>query len=159
MWKKSESTPGEPVQKNAAPPEPAPKPTQPAKAPPKPRALATIGPSITIVGDLKGKEDLLIEGKVDGTIQVDQHVVTIGTPGQVNASVYGKAVTVEGTVEGDLFGSDEIVIRKSGKVQGNLTAPRVSLEDGSTFRGSIDMSAPEPKTAKSEKPPATKAAS
>lgn len=158
MWKKQEPEPSEPVKKSAAPEAP-PKPQPQKKSPSPPRALATIGPSITIVGDLRGKEDLLIEGKVDGTIQVDQHLVTIGNAGQVNASVYGKAVTVEGTVEGDLFGSEEIVIRKSGKVQGNLTAPRVSLEDGSTFRGSIDMSAPEQDAAKSGKPPAAKAAS
>lgn len=142
MWKKPEPTPSEPAKKPVAP-EPPPQPQPKQRAPSPPKTLATIGPSITIIGDLRGKEDLLIEGRVEGTIQVDQHFVTLGAPSQVNASVYGKAVTVEGTVEGDLFGSEEIVIRKSGKVEGNLTAPRVSLEDGSTFRGSIDMSAPD----------------
>lgn len=78
--------------------------------------LVMIGLFIIIVGDFRGKEDLFIEGKVDGIIQVDQYLVMIGMFGQVNVSVYGKVVMVEGMVEGDFFGSDEIVICKSGKV-------------------------------------------
>jgi len=137
VWKKQEPTQAPP---EAQTPAPSPKPSAPAR--PARTTVAAIGPSISIDGDLKGKEDLLIEGRVNGTVKVDQHLVTIGSSGKVKANVYGKAIRVQGEVEGDLYGSEEIVIHQSGKVEGNLTAPRVTLEDGSTFRGSIDMSAP-----------------
>ncbi len=138
-WKKQEPTPTAP-ERQVPSPSPSPRPSAPDR--PARTIVAAIGPSISIDGDLKGKEDLLIEGRVNGTVQVDQHLVTIGSSGKVQANVYGKAIRVEGEVHGDLFGSEEIVIHQSGKVEGNLTAPRVTLEDGSTFRGSIDMSAP-----------------
>ena len=119
-------------------------------APATPRSsssrLATLGPSITINGKLSGDEDLLIEGHVEGEITLKQNSVTVGRSGVVKADVYGKTICVEGEVHGNLFGDDQVVIRKSGKVFGNLTAPRVTLEDGAKFRGAIDM---EPKAAKS----------
>lgn len=106
---------------------------------PGPRGMASLGPSITIKGTLTGKEDLLIEGRVDGEISVKDHSITVGPSGKVKANVYGKNICVEGQVNGDLQGEDQVVIRKTGKVEGNLTAPRVTLENGSKFRGSIDM--------------------
>ncbi len=118
-----------------------------AAAPPRSSSsrLATLGPSITINGKLSGDEDLLIEGHVEGEITLKQNSVTVGRSGVVKADVYGKTICVEGEVHGNLFGDDQVVIRKSGKVFGNLTAPRVTLEDGAKFRGAIDM---EPKAAK-----------
>ena len=107
--------------------------------------LATLGPSITINGKLSGDEDLLIEGHVEGEISLKQNSVTVGRSGVVKADVYSKTICVEGEVHGNLFGDDQVVIRQSGKVFGNLTAPRVTLEDGAKFRGAIDM---EPKAAK-----------
>lgn len=103
------------------------------------RENATIGPSISIKGDLTGGEDLVIEGRVDGKVDLKQNNVTIGKNGRVKADVYGKLVTVEGEVEGNLFGQDQIIIRGTGKVRGNISAPRVSIEDGATFKGNIDM--------------------
>jgi cytoskeletal protein CcmA (bactofilin family) len=105
--------------------------------------VATIGPSISIKGDVVGDEDLLVEGKVDGEIRVKNHSVTVGRSGQVKADVYAKSIQVEGEVFGSLYGQEDVAIRQSGKVQGNIVAPRVTLEDGSTFRGSIDMRSPE----------------
>jgi cytoskeletal protein CcmA (bactofilin family) len=98
-----------------------------------------IGPSITIQGDLAGEEDLTILGRVQGKVDVKSNSVTIGETGYVKADVYGKMIIVEGKVEGNLFGGDQIVLRSSGNVQGNLTAPRVALEDGAQFKGAIDM--------------------
>ena len=103
------------------------------------RRPATVGPSITIQGTLSGEEDLLIEGKVEGEVSLRGNALSIGKDGRVKADVYAQSISVEGEVEGNLFGDDQIVIRQSGKVVGNVTAPRVSLEDGAKFRGAIDM--------------------
>ncbi len=105
----------------------------------RPGDRAIIGPSITIKGDVTGEEDLLIQGRVEGKVDLAQHHVTVGANGRVRANVLGRSVTVEGEVEGDLHAEEQISIRKSGKVHGNLSAPRVTIEDGAMFKGSIDM--------------------
>ena len=129
MWKKSEDQPQSPnVQ-----------PTAPAPAASRPGPIATLGPSIVIKGDLTGEEDLVIQGRVEGEIRLTKNSVTVGKNGRVRADIYGNRVHVEGEVRGNLYGDQEIVIRASGRVQGNLTSPRVTLENGSKFKGSIDM--------------------
>ncbi len=100
---------------------------------------AIIGPSITIKGDVTGDEDILIQGKVEGKVDLAQHNVTVGANGRIKANIVGRSVTVEGEVDGDLLADEQIAIRKSGKVRGNISAPRVTIEDGATFKGSIDM--------------------
>jgi cytoskeletal protein CcmA (bactofilin family) len=159
VWKKPDDS--------SSHPEPAPVPSRPA-APPiearRPdRATATIGPSIFIKGDLSGDEDLVIEGRVEGKIDLKQHNVTIGKNGRVRADVFGNTVVVEGEVDGNLFAQQQAILRQSGAVRGNITAPRVMLEDGSRFRGSIDMeskdaakpgaAAPGPQAAAGSQPP------
>ena len=143
IWKKSESE--EPVstpqpQPQLQPPA-APSPAQRPQTPPKERAL--IGPSIEIKGDLRGAEDLFVEGKVEGKIEVRQHSVTIGKGGRVKADIFGRAIVVLGEVQGNLFAEEQIILRQGCVVRGNLTAPRVALEEGSSFKGSIDMTAAE----------------
>ncbi len=103
------------------------------------REAAVIGPSIHIDGDLRGEEDLLIEGEVNGTVELKNNSLTIGPQGKVRADVYARAVYVEGFVEGDLYGAERVGIRKSAQVRGNITSPSVSLEDGARFKGSIEM--------------------
>jgi cytoskeletal protein CcmA (bactofilin family) len=103
------------------------------------REKAVIGPSIHIDGDLRGEEDLLIEGEVNGTVQLRSHSLTIGAQGKVRADVYAHAVYVDGLMEGDLYGTERVHIRKTAQVRGNVTSPRVSLEDGAKFKGSIEM--------------------
>ncbi len=100
---------------------------------------ATIGPSITIKGNVSGDEDLVIQGRIDGKVNLAKHNVTIGTNGRVKADVHGKMVVVEGEVEGDLRGQDQIILRQTAKVNGSIAAPRVTLEDGAVFRGAIEM--------------------
>ncbi|MGH8503066.1 MAG: bactofilin family protein [Gammaproteobacteria bacterium] len=110
------------------------------------RALpAMIGASIRIKGELYGDEDLVIQGHVEGTIELKKNNLTVGAQGSLKASSRAKIITVEGKVEGDLYGDERVVIKQSGDVRGNIVAPRVSLEDGAKFKGSIDM---EPKAAK-----------
>jgi len=99
-----------------------------------------IGSTIYIKGDVSGREDLIIEGQVEGRIELRQHNVTVGKKGKVKADIYGKTITIEGEVQGNLYGEEQLVVRQTSTVRGNITAPRVSLEDGSNFKGSIDMS-------------------
>jgi cytoskeletal protein CcmA (bactofilin family) len=100
---------------------------------------AVIGPSIQIKGDLSGEEDLVIQGKVNGTIQLREKSLTVGCQGQVDANVLAHSIIVEGEVKGDLYGSERVSIRKTGNVQGNIVSPKVSLDEGCRFKGSIDM--------------------
>ena len=102
---------------------------------------AMIGPSITIKGDVSGDEDLVIQGRIEGKVNLAQHNVTIGPEGRVKADVNGRVVVVEGEVEGNLRGQEQIILRHTAKVQGSIAAPRVSLEDGAVFRGGIEMDA------------------
>lgn len=114
----------------------------PARAPAPARTggpTASIGPSIHIDGDLKGEEDLVVEGRVTGTIQLRSNTLTIGTEGKVEARVFAHTILVEGSVKGDLYASERISVRQSARIDGNIYAPRISLEDGARFRGAIDM--------------------
>lgn len=100
---------------------------------------AIIGPSIRIDGDLHGDEDLIIDGEVKGTVHLKNNSLTIGNHGKVTADIYAHSIFVDGFMDGDLYGAEKISIRKNAKVRGNITSPRVSLEDGARFKGSIDM--------------------
>jgi len=164
VWKRNENEYAPPPAAAAPTPppvqSPAPPPVAAARAPeppPRARVAATIGPSIAIKGDVTGEEDLIIEGRIEGKILLKQNSVTIGRNGRVKANVYANSITVEGEVEGDLIGKDEVVIRQSGKVKGNVAAPRVVLDSGARFQGSIDMEQQQqqarPAEAKQEKAP------
>jgi cytoskeletal protein CcmA (bactofilin family) len=116
-----------------------PKPSRSGSAKP-----ASLGPSISISGNLSGNEDLVIEGSVEGEVRVNDHLVTISQTGRVKADVYGRSICVEGEVKGNLIGDEQVIIRQSGRVRGNVTAPRVNLENGAKFKGSIDMQPADP---------------
>jgi len=103
------------------------------------REAAVIGKSIQIDGDVRGDEDLLIEGEVRGTIHLPNNNVTIGSEGTVHAEVQAKTICVDGAVDGDLFATDRVSVRSSARVSGNIKSPRVSLDDGAHFKGSIEM--------------------
>jgi len=147
VWKRNENEFAPPPSTPAPNPTPPPvqSPAPPVAAaprtaePPRPARVAAIGPSIAIKGDVTGEEDLIVEGRIEGKILLKANSVTIGRNGRVKANVYANSITVEGEVEGDLIGKDEVVIRQSGKVKGNVAAPRVVLDSGARFQGSIDM--------------------
>src|SRR5262252_1172746 len=144
MWKRDEgvrSTSGQPA---AAPQPPAPAPA--AAAVPRQEAgprmekdNVNIGKSVVIKGELNGSEDLTIEGHVEGTIQLREHVLTIGPNGRIKAQVFAKAVIVLGEVTGNVTASDKVDIRDNGSVDGDIVAPRVAIAEGAHFRGSVDM--------------------
>lgn len=100
---------------------------------------ASIGASIRIKGEVTGDENLLIQGHVEGTINLQGHNVTISKSGKVKANIQANQIIVEGELEGDMNGDEKVVIRETGNVRGNIIAPRVTLEDGAKFKGSIEM--------------------
>ena len=122
------------------------------------REHAMIGASIHIDGDLRGEEDLLIEGEVNGTVQLKNNSLTIGPQGKVRADVYAQSIIVDGFMEGDLYGSERVAIRKNAQVRGNVTSPRVSLEDGAKFKGAIEMDPQAVQSATARNKPASPAA-
>lgn len=146
-WNKRDDQPNAP---EPAPTAPRPVSTAPVTSSPGPSPeprrssdRATIGPSIIIKGDLSGGEDLVIEGRVEGKVDLKQHNVTVGRSGRVKADIFGKVITIEGEVDGNVFAQEQAILRQAGAIRGNITAPRVILEDGSRFKGSIDMEAKE----------------
>jgi cytoskeletal protein CcmA (bactofilin family) len=144
MWKRDESVrpaSGQP----AVPPQPAA--TVPAGGGvPRQEAgqnmekdIVNIGKSVVIKGELQGSEDLTIEGHVEGTIQLKEHVLTIGPNGRIKAQVFAKSVVVLGEVTGNVSATDKVDIRDAGSVDGDIVAPRVAIAEGAHFRGSVDM--------------------
>jgi cytoskeletal protein CcmA (bactofilin family) len=103
------------------------------------RDIVNIGKSVVIKGELNGSEDLTIEGHVEGTIQLRDHVLTIGPNGRIKAQVFAKSVIVLGEVTGNVTASDKVDIRDNGSVDGDIVAPRVAIAEGAHFRGSVDM--------------------
>jgi len=122
---------------------------------------SVLGPTLKFKGELTADEDLLIQGQVSGTIKHSSSL-TIGEGGSVKADVAAEYIVVEGRVKGDLKGSKCVKIRQSAKIDGNVISPSVSLVEGATFNGKIDMDADpmavkveEPKEQQSEKAVAT----
>ena len=100
---------------------------------------AVIGSKISFKGELSGDEDLLIQGTVEGTVNLKGNQLTIGKLGRVKANLTAKNIIVDGNVEGDLIAEEHIAINTSSIVTGNVKTNRMTLQDGATFRGSIDM--------------------
>ncbi len=100
---------------------------------------AVIGLDIEITGDVTASADIKINGHIKGSIVESSHNVEIGESGKINANISAKLVIVSGLVEGNITGSEKVLISKTGSVRGNIVAPRVQLEDGALFRGSIEM--------------------
>lgn len=145
MWKKNEEESTHPATGAAPQTSGYAPPTARGAEPRRAGGRAVIGESIRIEGDIHGDEDLLIEGEVEGKVSLEKHSVTIGPGGRIKADIHGRNINVEGKVQGNLFADEQVIVRESGEVRGNITAPRVSLEDGAKFKGAIDM---EPKAGK-----------
>jgi len=109
----------------------------------KDASASVLGPTLSFKGELTAKEDLLIQGKIEGTINHTSNL-TIGEEGQVKADIKAEFIEVEGKVRGDLQGSKSVVIKDTADVEGNIYSPTVSLLEGSTFNGKIDMTGKEP---------------
>ena len=145
MWKKDENvrpTSGQPMAPAHSPAPvaaPAPRQDRQETGHQMERDVVNIGKSVVIKGELNGSEDLTIEGHVEGTIQLRDHVLTIGPNGRIKAQVFAKSVIVLGEVTGNVTASDKVDIRDNGSVDGDIVSPRVAIAEGAHFRGSVDM--------------------
>src|SRR5262249_1485679 len=110
---------------------------------------AQIGPSIHIKGEVKAEEPLTIAGRVEGSVEISGHALTVTPTGHVDASIAADAIVVAGTVKGKLRADARIVVRETAVIEGDLTAPAVSLADGATLSGRVETTAARAK--KSEK--------
>jgi cytoskeletal protein CcmA (bactofilin family) len=100
---------------------------------------AIIGRSIILKGELSANEDLLIEGQFEGTVNLQDHCLTIGSNGKVKAEVQARQVVILGSVNGNINAREKIEVRKSGNVTGDLTSASIAIEEGAYFKGSIDI--------------------
>ena len=121
-----------------------------SSAPPMTRDIASgrksgmIGPSITIHGDVTGEEDLVVDGVIEGTVNLKENNLVVSENGKVTANVNARIIRVDGEVKGELRGTEQVSISPTGKVSGDIRAPRVVLEDGCQFKGSVDMESDKP---------------
>ena len=169
MWnKKRDEEPQRPPQRPAYTPPAAP-PPQPAAAPnpiearketapvssmpparfePENRGgAATIGKAVRVSGNIYSREDLYVDGDLEGTVEALEHKVTIGPNGTVKATLKAREVVVLGAIHGNVEATDKIEIRKDAKLTGDIRTARIIIEDGAYFKGSIDIVKPEPKAA------------
>lgn len=100
--------------------------------------VSVFGASLRFKGELRADEDFTLQGRIEGSIHHTQNL-TIGTDGVVKGDSRARNIIVDGTIEGDLYALESIAIRPTAKVQGNLMAPRVSIADGASFNGKVDM--------------------
>ena len=103
------------------------------------RATGWLGSSLQVKGEISGTEDLLIEGSVEGLIQLEERKLTVGTAAKLTADIIARDVVVYGYVKGNVRATGRIEIKKDGSVIGNLTTAQILIEDGADFRGSIEI--------------------
>ncbi len=107
------------------------------------RGTAVIGKSVVVKGMIYSREDLCVDGEVEGTIELQEHRLTVGPHGKVQAGVKAREVVALGTIHGNVEAVDKIDIRKDAKLVGDLKTARIVIEDGAYFKGSIDIVKPE----------------
>jgi cytoskeletal protein CcmA (bactofilin family) len=100
---------------------------------------ARLGASLHIKGEITGNEDLVIDGSVEGLVQLEDRKLTVGASAKVTADIISREVVVYGNVKGNLRARDRIEIKKDGSVVGDLTTARIMIEDGAYFKGSIEI--------------------
>jgi cytoskeletal protein CcmA (bactofilin family) len=150
MWNKRKEEEYPPKSPTAAPApasqikENAPMSTNPAPShATESRGPAVIGKSVMIKGQIFSREDLTIDGEIDGSVELHEHRLTVGPNGKLQAGVKAREVVVLGTIHGNVEASDKIDIRKDAKLVGDIKTARIVIEDGAYFKGSIDIVRPE----------------
>jgi cytoskeletal protein CcmA (bactofilin family) len=118
---------------------------------------ASIGKAVKIVGQIFSREDLFVDGDVEGTIELMEHKLTVGPNGKVHAGVKAREVVALGAIQGNVEASDRIEIRKDARLVGDIKTARIVIEDGAYFKGSIDIVKAEPKAVPAAPRPATSA--
>ncbi len=103
------------------------------------KTVSVFGSSLVFKGDLSADEEILIEGMVEGTIAHHKKNVTVGKQGRVIALIHANSVTIQGRVSGDIHGDVFVILEDGCEVNGNIFCPRIRVEDGAVFNGSIQM--------------------
>lgn len=156
MWSKSKDEPGSPqYQEPTRPSTPtyaaSPGPTPAASVARPAAAAASIGANMRIKGEIHAREELLVDGEVEGVVE-SESLLTVGRNGKVKANIRAREVVIFGSVHGDVEVSGKIAIREQGSLIGNIKSAGISIDDGSYFKGSIDILRPDPKTAAKNEP-------
>lgn len=102
------------------------------------RVMVWVGKSVVFKGELVSSEDMSIDGRVEGTVDVRDHTLTIGPDAEIHANISAKTITIHGAVTGSIKASEKVDIRDTGKVDGNISAPRVAMAEGADLHGRID---------------------
>src|SRR5580692_476798 len=105
---------------------------------------ASIGKAVKVVGQIYSREDLYVDGEVEGTVEALEHKLTIGPNGVVRAGIKAREVVALGNIQGNVEAHEKIEIRKDAKLVGDIKTARIIIEDGAYFKGSIDIVKPEP---------------
>jgi cytoskeletal protein CcmA (bactofilin family) len=159
MWNKrnDEPTTSGPQVEPARSPAPTPiaAPATPAAATSGPKQTAVIGPSMTIKGEIRAREELLVDGEVEGQLE-SQSLLTVGPNGKVRGNIKARQVAIFGSVRGNVEVTEKIAIREQGSLIGDIKAAGISIDDGAYFKGSIDIVRPEPKVATKTVPSETR---
>jgi cytoskeletal protein CcmA (bactofilin family) len=109
-----------------------------AAAPNERRKVAWVGPGVRIEGKLISTEDLVIDGRVDGSIEVSNHHLSIGPDGAVTANLSALRVTISGAVKGNVKAGERVDLHATGSVTGDIDAPRCVIADGAFVAGRVD---------------------
>jgi cytoskeletal protein CcmA (bactofilin family) len=113
---------------------------------------ATIGKAVKIIGQIHSKEDLYVDGDVEGTVEAPEHRLTIGPNGTVHATVKAREVVALGSIQGNVEAAERIEIKKEAKLVGDIRTARIVIEDGAYFKGSIDITKPDVQKAPPPRP-------
>ncbi len=113
--------------------------TQAAIAAPAARSISRISSGIRIKGEISGNDDLYIDGHAEGQFRFVQSKVTVGPNGRVQANIEAREIVIEGSVQGNLKASASLQLGGSSQVQGSITTPRISIDDGARLRGKVEM--------------------
>jgi|SRR5262245_10406405 len=103
------------------------------------KGAASIGKSVTIKGQIFSREDLVVDGEIEGAIELNDHRLTVGPNGRVRAGIKAREIVVLGSIDGNVEALDKIDIRKDAKLVGDIKTARIIIEDGAYFKGSIDI--------------------
>src|ERR1700693_3595816 len=117
---------------------------------PKTAEFAHIGKSLIVKGELTGSEDLYVDVKVEGSIDLQGNNLTVGPNGQIRANVNAKGVIVQGKLEGNIHATERVDFRKSAIAVGDVITQRVAIEDGAYFKGKVDIGKRNPSSTKSD---------
>lgn len=161
MWNKQRDDNGaypqpDPMRPAASPATAPPSTAHPPNNSRGPVPTATIGPSMRIKGEIRSREELLVDGEVEGSME-SESLLTVSANGKVQANIKAREVVIFGAVRGDVEAAEKIAIRDQGSLIGNIKCAGISIDDGAYFKGSIDILRPEPRAAR-QQPPTPKVA-